>query len=136
MKTQYFKINWQAINKAIPDNLKELRQAQKELEKKIQKKVNDYYRKQKELKVAEKITELKDLPMYSDVYYIGRGNKIKFGERGRKIQDKRTNMLVEFNGVNWNCPYVILINRSPTDQEIRDNKLGEHFNKVLSNIKW
>ena len=135
-KPNYFSPNWHLINKAIPDNLKELRQAQKELENKIQKKVNDYYRKQKEIKIAEKISELKSLPVSSDVYYIGKGDKVKFGSRGKKIEDKRIRMLVEFDGTIWDCPYTTLINRPPNNQEIQNRKVEIDFSKIISKITW
>jgi hypothetical protein len=135
MKTQYFKPNWAAINKAIPDNLKELRQAQKELEKKIQGKVNDCYREKKKLEVAEKIAELKELPMYSEVYYIGKGDTINFGAKGKKIRDKRIRMIAEFNDKMWDCPYISLRKEPPSDQAIRDNELGKHFSRVFNNMK-
>ena len=130
----FFKPNWYAINKAIPDNLKELRQAQKEIEMKIQKKVNDYYKKEKEIEIAEKISELKSMPVNSDLYYIGHGDKIKFGAKGSKIEDKRTRMLIEFNGTIWNCPYVFLINRLPTEHEIRNRKIENDFIKIISSF--
>jgi len=89
MKTQYFKVNWKAVNEAIPDNLKELRQAQKELRKKIQKKVDDYYNEQRQIEINNKIADLKFLPIDSDIYYIGGSDKIKFGAKGKKIKDKK-----------------------------------------------
>lgn len=136
MKPQFFKVNWTAVNKAIPENLKELRQAQKELSNKIQKKVNDYYRLEREKMAAEKVAALKSLPVNSDVYYIGRGDKVEFGAKGKKVKDKRIRMLAEFDNTTWDCPYTALIDRPPTDQEIKNRKIEKEFSRIVSNIKW
>jgi len=133
MKTNYFKPNWQEINKAInTENLKELREAQKELEKKIQSKVYAFYKAKREIEQAQKIAELKKLPNGSKIYFIGRFDKIKFGSECIKITDGRTRIHYKVNGKEWNSPYLNLRIEPPTEQEYRDHGLSVELTRIFN----
>ena len=137
MKTQFFKPNWHEINKAINnESLKELREAQRELEKKIQLKINAFYKIKRENEQIQKIAELKALPRNAAIYFIGRFDKIKYGSACIKIADGRTRIHYETNDKKWNRPYNNLSIKPPTEQEYKDRglsiKLSEIFNKVIN----
>jgi len=137
MRTNYFKPNWHEINKAInTENLKELREAQKELEKKIQVKINNFYKQKREVEQIQKITELKALPIGSKIYFLGRFDKIKYGSECIKVADGRTRIHYKVNGKEWNSSYLNLRIEPPTEQEYRDRglsiELTRIFNKVIS----
>lgn len=137
MKTEFFKPNWKAINQAINnESLKELRQVQRELEKKIQNKVDAYYKAKRETEQIQKIAELKALPKDATIYFIGRFDKIKYGSECIKIADGRTRIHYEINGKRWNSPYQNLSIKAPTEQEYKDRglsiELSRIFNKAIN----
>lgn len=137
MKTQFFKPNWHEINKAINnENLKDLREAQRELEKKIQGKIHAFLKAKREVEQIQKIAELKVLPKDAKIYFIGRFDKIKYGSECIKIADGRTRIHYEVNGKRWNSPYQNLSIKPPTEQEYKDRglsiKLSRIFNKAIN----
>jgi len=135
MKINFFNPNWREINKAInTENLKELRQVQKELERKIQNKINAFYRAKRKTEQIQKIAELKALPIGSKIYFIGRFDKIKFGSECVKISDGRTLIHFEVNGKRWKGPYKELRITPPTEQEFRVRGLSIELNKIFNKV--
>jgi len=135
MKTNFFNPNWREINKAInTENLKELRQVQKELDRKIQNKINAFYRAKRKTEQIQKITELKALPIGSKIYFMGRFDKIKFGSECVKISDGRTLIHFEVNGKRWKGPYKELRITPPTEQEFRDRGLSIELSKIFNKV--
>jgi hypothetical protein len=134
MKANFFKPNWRIINEAInTENLKELRQAENELRKKIQNKVDEFYKAKRQVEQLKKITELKALPINSKIYFIARFDKIKFGSECVKISDGRTKIHFECNSKRWGGPYRDLRIEPPTEQEIKDNRLGIAISRIFNN---
>ena len=132
----YFKPNWYAINKAITEGqLKELREEQRQLEKKIQSKVDAFYLEKRQKEAADKIAALKSLPIGGTVFYTGRSLDIKFGSVGKKVKDGRTRMSVDFDGKQWGCYYTNLKAEEITPAEKSSHdisvRLTEFVNKVL-----
>jgi len=135
MKTNFFNPNWREINKAInTENLKELRQAENELKKKIQFKVDAYFKAKRENELAQKIAELKALPIGSKIYFMGRFDKIKFGSECVKISDGRILIHFEVNGKRWRGPYKELRITPPTEQEFRDRGLSIELSKIFNKV--
>jgi hypothetical protein len=133
MKVNYFNPNWRMINKAInEDGLHDLRLAQKELEKKIQSRVDAFYRAKRQQEEDEKIFALKALPANSIVYFIGRSDKIAFGTPCKKLSDGRKKMKIDVKGSFYTCPYYLLKISEPTDQERRDHNLGVKISALFS----
>ena len=132
MKPRYFNPNWRLINGAITtDGLKDLRQAQRDLEKKIQKKVNEFFRAKKEAERAREIAKMKALPAGTKLY-INKSNDPDFGAECTKVSDGRTRIHFEMNGKRWNAPYLFLRIEPPTEQEIKDRKLGIAISRIFN----
>ena len=132
----YFKPNWYQINKLINEgNIKELRKVQKSLDKAIQKKVDQYYREKREQEKTELINRIKSLPAGSLLSFTGHDSKgrIKFGDKFEKVKDGRTYVYVWRNDSTWRIPYLQVIDRECTEQEIRDRKLYEKMTKLFNN---
>jgi hypothetical protein len=117
--TNYFKPNWQAINKAIGDSelRKEMRKQLREITKNIDLKENKQYIQEKKQKLQESINELKKLSVGCIVYYTGRSTDIPFAATGTKVKDGRTRMVVEFEGKQWSCYYTNLSPFEPTKEQ-------------------
>lgn len=132
---KYFKANWNAINKVIREcELTDLRAEQNELSKKIQLKINGMLRDKRELEVANKITELKHLPIGSVVHYTGRSGEIKFGATGIKVKDGRLRMIAEFSGKNWGIYYTNLKISEVTANEKISNSITTKITNNLNSI--
>jgi len=135
---KFFNPNWRLINQVIKEeNLTELRKAQKDLEKKIQKKTNDHYLLKKQQERDQLISELKSLPEASDVYYIGsyENDMVKFGSRMIKYGDGRTRMKVAFPGdkpAAYTVPYLYLQKDPPTEQQYNDHRLGRTISAIFN----
>lgn len=135
MATSFFNPNWREINKAInAGSLKELRAAQKDLEKKIQKRVNDYFRAKKLKEIEDHKAELKSLFPGQGVYFIGHSDKIPFGLRCKKISDGRTKMHFDVFGKAYNCPYNLLQLSAPTEDELRSHKVSVKITEIAKNV--
>ena len=133
MKIQpFFKVNWKAINEAIPDNLKELRHAQNELKDEIQKRVDKFYKLKRQIEFKNKVSYLKSLPIGTKLTYIGWGNKIKFGEIGEKVRDGIKYIIVRFNNVSWKVPYERIVDRELTEQEKRDRRFSMEITRIAN----
>ena len=131
----YFKPNWAAINKAIAGGqLKELRAEQRQLEKKVQDKVDAHYKEKREHECAEKIAVLKSLPVGGKVYYIGRSSDIKFGAEGTKVKDRRTRMSVDFDGKQWGCYYTNLKIEEITPAEKSSHNISVRLTNLVNGI--
>jgi len=131
----YFRPNWYQINKAINEgNIKDLRKEQRDLEKSIQKKVDQYYREKRDKEKMELINRIKSLPAGSLLYFTGHDSKgrIKFGDKFEKVKDGRTYVYVWRNDSTWRIPYLQVIARECTEQEIRDRKLYEKMTKLFN----
>lgn len=131
---KFIKPNWHLINKAIEaGDLKDLRQEESDLKKKIQSKVDAYYKAKREKEVADKIAALKNLPLGGTIHYIGRSADIAFGAQGTKVKDGRTRMIVDINGKHWSCYYSNLKTDEPTQGEksshIVTTRIGELLNE-------
>ncbi len=132
---KYFNPDWRLINKAINEGeLKELRAEENELKKKIQIKVDAYYKEKRERDLADKIRALKLLPIGSKVYYTGRSSDIKFGAEGIKLQDRRTRMSVKFDGRPWGVYYTNLKSEETTPQEKNSNEISTRLTKMVNGI--
>lgn len=140
MKPKYFNPNWRAIMGAINsgnDGIHELRLAQKEFEKKIQDRINAYYKGKRLEALMQKINELKSIPAGTDVYYIGRYDygDIKFGSHFTKISDKYVNMVVMAdNGKRWRIKYTELSKDPVTEQQMKDHKLGRDLSRMVNKV--
>ena len=135
MKTQpYFKVNWKAINGAIPDNLKELRQAQKELSNEIQKRVDNFYKLKKQKEFEENVRHLKSLPAGTKLTYIGWSDKIKFGAIGEKVSNAIKYIHVKFGDTTWKVPYERILDRELTEQEKRDRLISRKLTQIANSV--
>lgn len=135
MKTQFFNPDWREINKAInSENLKDLRQAQKELENKIQDKINAFYKAKRESENIQRIAELKICPIGAKIYFVGRFDRIKYGSECIKISDGRTRIHYKVNGKQWNSPYLHLRVNPPTEQEYRDHGFSIELTRILNKV--
>ena len=134
MKTNYFKPNWKAINEAISNDIKGLRDAQEELTKKIQNKIDAFYKAKRDLEQMQMILNLKSLPINSAVYFIGRYDpNLKYGTVCIKRSDGIKRMKVDVDGRIWTCPYRLLRIKEVTDQEKRDRKLESELSRMFNN---
>jgi hypothetical protein len=135
MATSFFNPNWREINKAInAGSLKELRAVQKDLEKKIQKKVDDYFRAKKLKEIEVRVAALKSLVPGQDVYFIGYSDKIPFGQRCTKLSDGRTRMHFDVLGTAYNCPYSLLQLSAPTEDELKSHKTSIRITKIANEV--
>jgi hypothetical protein len=135
MATSFFNPNWREINKAInAGSLKELRAAQKDMEKKIQKKVNDYFSAKRRKEIEDHKAELKALAPETPIYFIGYSDKIPFGQKCTKLFDGRTRIHFDCAGIAFNCPYNLLRLSAPTTDELRSHRVAIHITKVANEI--
>jgi hypothetical protein len=135
MATSFFNPNWREINKAIgAGSLKELRAAQKDLEKKIQTKIDVYFRARRLKEVEDHRAELKALAPETTVYFIGHSDKIQFGQKCTKLFDGRTRMHFDLSGIAYSCPYSLLRLSPPTADELRSHKVSNKIIEVANKI--
>ncbi len=132
-QVKFFRPNWPQINKAIEAySLKELRDQQKKMNDAIQKKIDLVYQAKRLKEVADKLKALKDLPLDTEVFYIGRNPAISFGLKGLKKKDGRKYMTVEFDNMRWNIVYTNIQTEPPSTNQELSNKLSKRLDNILN----
>lgn len=130
---KYLTPNWSAINKAISaGDLKELREEERSVKKKIQDKIDAHFKAKREAEAAQKIANLKALKAGEPVYYTGHSCEIFFGTTGVKISDGRTRMVADFAGKKWSVYYTNLQTIPLTAEEKSNRKISNRIGEILT----